>query len=73
MYGWEGNMILISIQTTRGHVGSSRSDCVRSVVAKVADSCGKKLDLLSSQFIKNKILSLYISNKKKYIKTKVAK
>jgi len=47
MYGWEGNTTLISIQTTRGRVGSSRSDCVRSAVAKVADSCSKKLDLLS--------------------------
>jgi len=54
MYGWEENTTLISIQTTRGRVGSSRSDCVRSAVAKVADSCGKKLDLLSSYLIKTK-------------------
>lgn len=53
MYGWEENTTLISIQTTRDRVGSPRSDCVRSAVAKVADSYGEKLDLLPS-YLKTK-------------------
>lgn len=58
MYGWERNATLISIQTTRDRVGSPRSDCVRSAVAKVAGSRDEKLDLSPSR--KNKIL--YINN-----------